>query len=97
MNFVWVAKQWKQQEVCAVRWARTRSQFVQRNIASIGLKSGYFEFNDSRHSGRLLEVDVDVLKQLIEEDLTLTTRCLAERLRCSHTTVETHMTELSKT
>ena len=41
-------------------------------------KSDNFELNDSRHSGRPLEVDVDVLKQLIEEDLTLTTRCLAE-------------------
>ena len=43
---------------------------------------------DSRHSGRPVEVDVDVLKQLIEEDPRLTTRCLAERLGCSHTTVE---------
>ena len=40
--------------------------------------SGNFELNDSRHSGRLLEVDVDILKQLIEEDPRLTTRCLAE-------------------
>ena len=43
-------------------------------------KSGNFEVNDSRHSGRPLEVDVDVLKQLIEADPKLTTRCLAERL-----------------
>ena len=28
----------KQQETYAVRWARTRSQFVQCNIDSIGLK-----------------------------------------------------------
>ena len=41
-------------------------------------KSSNFELNDSRHSRRPLEVDVDVLKQLIEEDPRLTRRCLAE-------------------
>ena len=30
--------------------------------------SGNFELNDSRHFGGLLEMNVDVLKQLIEED-----------------------------
>ena len=60
-------------------------------------KSGNFELNDSRHSGRPLEVDVEVLKQLIEEGVRLTTRCLAERLGCSRTTVETHLKELDKT
>ena len=40
-------------------------------------KSGNFELNDSRHSGRPLEVDVDILKQLIEESPRLTRRCLA--------------------
>ena len=59
-------------------------------------KTGNFNLNDSRHSGRPVEVDVDVLKQLIEEDPRLTTRCLAERLGCSHTTVETHLNELGK-
>ena len=41
-------------------------------------KSGNFELNHSRHSKRPLDVDVDILKQLIEEDPRLTTRCLAE-------------------
>jgi histone-lysine N-methyltransferase SETMAR len=40
---------------------------------------------------------MDVLKQLIEEDPRLTTRCLAECPGCSHTTVETHLSELGKT
>jgi hypothetical protein len=40
---------------------------------------------------------MDVLKQLVEEDSRLTTRCLAERLECSHTTVKRHLGELSKT
>ena len=60
-------------------------------------KSSKFELNDSRHSGRPQEVDVDVLKELIDEDPRLTTCCLEERLGCSHTTVETHMRELDKT
>ncbi len=42
-------------------------------------------------------MDIDVLKQLIEEDPRLTTLYLAERLGCSHTTVETHLAELGKT
>ena len=58
--------------------------------------SGNFELNDLRYSGRLLEVNVDVLKQLIEEDPRLTTCFLAERLGCSHTSVETHLRELGK-
>ena len=60
-------------------------------------KSGNFELNDSLHTGRPLEGDVDVFKQLIEEDPRLTTFCLAERLGCSHTTVETYLNELGKT
>ena len=42
--------------------------------------SGNFELNDLPHFGRPLEVDVDVLKHLIEEDPTLTTRYLAKQL-----------------
>ena len=60
-------------------------------------KNGNFELDDLPHSRRPLELDMDVLKQLIEEDPRLTTRCLAERLGCSHTTVETHLGELGKT
>ena len=60
-------------------------------------KSGNFELNDSRHSGRPLEVAVDVLKQLIEEDPRLTSCYLAAQLGCSHTTEETHLSELDKT
>ncbi len=58
-------------------------------------KNGNFELDDLLHSGRPLEVDMDVLQQLIEEDPRLTTRYLAERLGCSHTTVETYLRELS--
>jgi hypothetical protein len=44
-----------------------------------------------------MELDVDLLKQLIEEDPRLTLQCLAEQLGCSHTGVEKHLKELGKT
>jgi hypothetical protein len=43
-------------------------------------KNGNFELDDLPRSGRSPEVDMDVLKQLIEEDPSLTTWCLAERI-----------------
>ena len=55
-----------------------------------------FELDDLPHTGRPLQVDMDILKQFIEEDPRLTTRCLAEGLECSHITVETHLHELGK-
>ena len=51
-------------------------------------KNGDLELDDLPRSGRPMEVDMDFLKQLIEEDPRLTLRCLAEQLGCSHTTVE---------
>jgi biotin operon repressor len=42
-------------------------------------------------------VNVDLLKQLIEQDPRLTSWCLAEQLGCSHTAVEKHLNELGKT
>ena len=47
------------------------------------LKNGNLELDDSPHSGRPLQMDMDLLKELIEQDPRLTTRCLAERLGCS--------------
>ena len=60
-------------------------------------KNGNFELDDLSHTERPLQVDMDVLKQLIEEDPRLTTRCLPERLGCSHVTVEIHLHKLGKT
>ncbi len=42
-------------------------------------------------------MDLDVLKQLIEEDPRLTARRLTDRLGCVHAIVETHLKELGKT
>jgi hypothetical protein len=44
-----------------------------------------FELDDLPCSGRPFEVNMNLLKHLIEEDPRLTTRCVAEQLRCSHT------------
>jgi hypothetical protein len=60
-------------------------------------KHGNFERDDLPHTGRPLQMDMDLLKQFIEEDPRLTTRCSAERLGCSHITVEIHLHELGKT
>ena len=60
-------------------------------------KNGNLELDDLSRLGRLLEVGVDHLKQLIEQDPRLTSQCLAEQLGCSHTAVETHLNELGKT
>jgi histone-lysine N-methyltransferase SETMAR len=59
--------------------------------------NGNFDLDDSSRSGRPVEVDLDELKQLIEDDLRLTTRYLADQLGCSHTTVETYLNKLGKT
>ncbi len=60
-------------------------------------KNDNFELKDLPRARRPFEVDMDVSKQLIEEDPRLDTRCLAERLGCSHTAVEKYLNELGKT
>ena len=55
------------------------------------------EHDDLPRPGRSLEVDVNHLKQLIEQDPRLTLRCLAEQLGCFHTAVEKYLNELGKT
>ena len=42
-------------------------------------------------------MDVNFLKQLIEEDPRLTLRCLADHLGCSYTAVEKHLKDIGKT
>ena len=59
-------------------------------------KNVNFELDDLPHNGRPLQVDMDLLKKLIERDPRLTTRCLAESLGCSHIAIETHLHELGK-
>ena len=60
-------------------------------------RNGNYELDDQPRSGRPPEVDKDLLKQLIEQDPRLTTRCLAEQLACSHVAVERHLNDSGKT
>ena len=60
-------------------------------------KNGDFKLDDPSRSVTPIEVDLDRLKQLIEDDPRLMTRCLAEQPGCSHTTVKTYLNELGKT
>ena len=60
-------------------------------------RGGNYELDDQPRSGRPIEVDIDLLKQQIEQDPRLTTRCLAELLGCSHVSVEKHLADLGKT
>ncbi|CAF1310229.1 unnamed protein product [Adineta ricciae] len=60
-------------------------------------KNEDLELDNLPRSGRPMELNMDLLKPLIEKDPLLTLRCLAEQLECSHTTVEKHLNELGKT
>ena len=60
-------------------------------------KNGILKLDDLQHSDRTLELGVDLPKQLIEENLRLTSRYLAEQFGCSHTMVEKRLNELGKT
>ena len=60
-------------------------------------KNGTLKLEDLQHSGRTLELGVDLPKQLIEENLRLTSQYLAEQFGCSHTMVEKHLNALGKT
>jgi transposase len=60
-------------------------------------RNGNFELDDLPRSGRPLELDMNLLRQLIIEDPRLTLRCLAEQLGCSHTAAEKTSERISKT
>ena len=61
-------------------------------------KRGNLKLDDLPRFVRLLELDVDLLKQLIDEDRPrLTSRHLVEQLGSSHTAMEKHLNELGKT
>ena len=60
-------------------------------------KNGNLELNDLPRSGRPMELDVELLKQIIEEDLRMTSRDLARQLGCSYTAVEKYLNELDET
>ncbi len=59
-------------------------------------RDGDADFEDAPRTGRPTSVDVDVLKELVEEDPRQSSRCLAERLQVDHTTVLEHLHGLGK-
>ena len=70
---------------------------VRHNIGSIALKISNLELGGLPCCGQLLEPDIYLLKQLIEEELQLTSPHLAEQPGCSSTAVEKHLNELGRT
>lgn len=57
-------------------------------------KNKSFDLEDEARSGRPPEVDLDILKDLVESDPRLTTRCIASKLGCHHSTIEYHLHQI---
>ena len=57
-------------------------------------RSGNYDLDDLARLGRPREIDDEHLLELVEGDSTLTVRCCAALLGCSHTSLETHIKEL---
>ena len=60
-------------------------------------KNENLELDNLPRFGRTLELDVQLLKQLIEEDPRLTSQYLAGELGCSHTAMEKYLNKLGNT
>ena len=56
-----------------------------------------FCLDEKPRSGRPVELNFDDLKHIIERDPRLSTRCLAEQLGDSHTSIKRHLGDLGKT
>lgn len=63
----------------------------------VRFRNGDFSLQDRTKPGRPVELDLERLKQLIEADPRLTTRCLASELGSVHGTIEYHLHEMGKT
>ncbi|RWR98918.1 Histone-lysine N-methyltransferase SETMAR-like protein, partial [Dinothrombium tinctorium] len=59
-------------------------------------KNGNFDLKDAPRSGRPVEFDEKRLNQLLHENSRQTTRELAEKMECSHTTIEKHLHSMGK-
>jgi transposase len=51
-------------------------------------RSGNFETDDNKRSGRPREVDRDAVVNTVEDHPSMTTRMLADEFNCSHTEIE---------
>ena len=70
---------------------------VRHNVASIALRTVTWRSTIYLAPVDRLELDVELLRQLIEEDPRLTLPYLAGQLGYCHTAVEEHLNELGKT
>ena len=71
--------------------------FVSRRTVSSWYKrfdNGDFSIEDTPRSGRPTEIDLELLKELVECEPSSSTRSLASQLGCSHSTVEYHLGQL---
>lgn len=59
-------------------------------------KNNDFELEEKPHTGRLVEVEIDRLMELIDQDPRLSSRELGEELGCSHMTIQRHLHEAGK-
>ncbi|RWR98798.1 Histone-lysine N-methyltransferase SETMAR-like protein, partial [Dinothrombium tinctorium] len=59
-------------------------------------KNGNFDLKDEPRSDRPVEYDEKRLNQLLHENSRQTTRELAEKMECSHTTIEKHLHSMGK-
>ena len=59
-------------------------------------KEENFDLKDARRSGRPTELDEGQLNQLSHEDPHQTTRELAMKMNCSHTSIEKHLHLMGK-
>jgi [histone H3]-lysine36 N-dimethyltransferase SETMAR len=59
-------------------------------------KNGNFDLKDSPRSGRPVELDEETLNELLHEDPRQTTREIAEKMKCSHITIERHLHSMGK-
>lgn len=57
---------------------------------------GDFNFDDQPHPGPAVKLEMEALEDAVEEDPRQTTRCLAERLNCDHSTVERRLHDLGR-
>ena len=59
-------------------------------------KQGNYNIDDAPHPGSQPKVDIDHLKQLIEDDPRQSTRILEEKFQCSHVVVARHLNDMGK-
>jgi [histone H3]-lysine36 N-dimethyltransferase SETMAR len=59
-------------------------------------KEGNYDLEDEPHPGKATQLDLDILKELIENEPRTSTRQLAERFECSHAAIEYQLHKLGK-